>query len=88
MLKSYLPECNPSCNTGNCININVCDCSETQFIGLTCNDYYREKETYVSDLIIKIISYVLTFITVLLIISIYVFRSNQNIKAGKLLKYS
>eukprot|EP00833_Pecoramyces_ruminatium_P009669 jgi/Orpsp1_1/1183701/evm.model.c7180000086344.1 len=44
-LKScYLPTCNPSCNTGKCININVCDCSKSQYIGFYCNEYYRRKE--------------------------------------------
>ncbi|KAG4094051.1 hypothetical protein H8356DRAFT_1401743 [Neocallimastix lanati (nom. inval.)] len=29
----YLPECIPNCNSGVCVNKNVCDCSKTSFKG-------------------------------------------------------
>ncbi|OUM58904.1 hypothetical protein PIROE2DRAFT_15731 [Piromyces sp. E2] len=42
VLKScYVPQCNPSCNTGICKNDNVCDCTKTPFTGLNCNEHYK-----------------------------------------------
>ncbi|ORX42624.1 hypothetical protein BCR36DRAFT_362122 [Piromyces finnis] len=78
----YLPKCNPSCNTGKCININICDCSNSQYVGLYCNEYYKTEKTEILDLVVKIISYSLTFITILLLIGIWVFKKNEKVKAA------
>ncbi|KAL6626029.1 hypothetical protein U3516DRAFT_809530 [Neocallimastix sp. 'constans'] len=29
----YIPKCEPSCNTGECINDNVCNCNKTHYTG-------------------------------------------------------
>ncbi|KAL6625192.1 hypothetical protein LY90DRAFT_33616 [Neocallimastix californiae] len=78
----YLPQCETSCNKGRCVNMNVCDCSSTPYKGLYCNEYYIEEKSTAFMVFLKIISIILTIITIAFIIGIIKNRNDQKIKAA------
>ncbi|ORX52523.1 hypothetical protein BCR36DRAFT_369322 [Piromyces finnis] len=83
VLKScYTPHCDPSCNSGNCINDNVCDCSNTPYTGLHCNEYYKlERNIFMYDLY-QIIAIVLFVITMICLALLLVYKNASIIKGG------
>jgi len=62
--------------------MNVCDCSSTPYKGLYCNEYYIEEKSTAFMVFLKIISIILTIITIAFIIGIIKNRNDQKIKAG------
>ncbi|OUM69449.1 hypothetical protein PIROE2DRAFT_2535, partial [Piromyces sp. E2] len=48
----YFPTCNPGCNSGECININTCNCANTPYTGLYCNEYYIVERNNIIDWIV------------------------------------
>ncbi|ORY45400.1 hypothetical protein LY90DRAFT_671522 [Neocallimastix californiae] len=79
----YIPTCNPKCaNNGKCVNINVCDCDKTKFIGLHCNEYKQMKSIIGMDILIFILSIVLIISSIILMIVISVKKDNKLIKGG------
>ncbi|ORX78155.1 hypothetical protein BCR32DRAFT_51516 [Anaeromyces robustus] len=80
----YKPTCFQNCNTGKCINNDVCDCSNTTFTGKYCNEFrqYKKKK------FIYIIYNTLTIFLILIsILSIYLIHLNKNcdiVKAGSI----
>ncbi|ORX47569.1 hypothetical protein BCR36DRAFT_92865 [Piromyces finnis] len=82
-LKScYKPSCEPSCNTGTCINNNICSCNNTLFTGSYCNEYIKLKRISVIDISIRIISIILIIVTIITIFSTIYLRNNPIIKGG------
>jgi len=62
-LKScYLPECDIGCNGGTCVNINVCNCTNTLYKGLYCNEYNKLNRISLINIIAIIISIILILI--------------------------
>ncbi|ORX57356.1 hypothetical protein BCR32DRAFT_308153, partial [Anaeromyces robustus] len=78
----YLPKCTISCNKGKCANINVCDCSETHFKGLYCNEYYEVKKGKWSNIFLKSLSYILMVITIIFMVGIFMNRNDPKVKAA------
>ncbi|ORY63734.1 hypothetical protein LY90DRAFT_505180 [Neocallimastix californiae] len=78
----YLPKCFQNCNTGKCLNDDLCDCRDTIFTGKYCNEYYHHKK----KLFLYIIYNSLTFLLLALsVVSIYLINVNKKydiIKAG------
>jgi len=62
--------------------MNVCDCSNTKFKGLYCNEYYEAEKIGWFNVLLKIISVILTAITLAFMIGIYRSRNDPKIKAG------
>ncbi|ORX52522.1 hypothetical protein BCR36DRAFT_30734 [Piromyces finnis] len=82
-LKScYKPKCDPSCNSGRCINDNVCDCSSTTYTGLYCNEHYKVARSHAKDILYRIISHILYLISTILIIAVFINRNVSIIKGG------
>jgi len=80
---SYLPKCNPSCNTGICVNDNVCDCGNTNFRGQYCNEYYLlERNDYI-DITLIVILCILSGLSSLLIVGVIIYRNKPIIKQSK-----
>ncbi|OUM63508.1 hypothetical protein PIROE2DRAFT_9925, partial [Piromyces sp. E2] len=79
----YIPSCTPSCNSGNCVDYNLCDCSKTPYTGLYCNEYYKLKRYNVIDIIIRTTTIVLSALIISSIIGVYYNRKNSIIKSGK-----
>ncbi|ORX38754.1 hypothetical protein BCR36DRAFT_313404, partial [Piromyces finnis] len=78
----YLPKCSISCNTGECVNMNTCDCSKTKFRGPYCNEYYKAKKVTWFNITIIIISIILTLITLFCMLGICLNRNAPKIKAA------
>jgi len=80
----YLPKCFQNCNTGKCLNDDLCDCRDTIFTGKYCNEYYHHKK----KLFLYIIYNSLTFLLLALsVVSIYLINVNKKydiIKAGSI----
>jgi hypothetical protein len=84
-LKScFEPKCLPTCiNSGICVSNNVCDCSNTQFKGLYCEEHYKLERNIIIDRILRSISIGLIIISVIIFISLIIFKNNQILKSGK-----
>jgi len=79
----YIPTCNPKCaNNGKCVNINVCNCDKTKFIGLYCNLYKQMESVIGMDIFIFILSIVLIISSIILMIVISIKKDNKLIKGG------
>ncbi|ORX49710.1 hypothetical protein BCR36DRAFT_240425, partial [Piromyces finnis] len=76
----YLPKCNPSCNTGKCVNDNVCDCRGTLFKGQYCNEYYLIKRYKIVDNFLIILLFALSVLSVILIFAVIIYRKKSLIK--------
>ena len=76
-----MPTCSPSCNSGHCVNNNVCDCTGTNYKGLYCNEYYKLERSKYLDITIKIIGVIMTIASISLFIGLYIFRKKPQIKA-------
>ncbi|ORX51868.1 hypothetical protein BCR32DRAFT_273587 [Anaeromyces robustus] len=84
----YLPECDFSCNTGKCVNTNVCNCEESKYTGKYCNEFYKLERKKSLDTIFRVIAMFLLLITIAIIISIYLLRNNiVIISAGIIFQY-
>ncbi|OUM59155.1 hypothetical protein PIROE2DRAFT_15381, partial [Piromyces sp. E2] len=82
----YEPICSPPCvNGGKCIDNNVCDCSELPYKGALCNEYYKLKRITIIDRIVKIIAFILLFISVTFMALIIIYRNCPEIKAVHIL---
>ncbi|ORX47573.1 hypothetical protein BCR36DRAFT_92919 [Piromyces finnis] len=82
-LKScYEPKCELSCGQGRCVNINLCDCTETLYTGKYCNENYKLNRKKYLDNIILSTTVVLFIITIVLIILTIVNRKNPKIMGG------
>ncbi|KAL6612841.1 7 transmembrane sweet-taste receptor of 3 GCPR-domain-containing protein [Neocallimastix sp. 'constans'] len=78
----YIPKCQPSCNTGKCINMNLCDCTGTHYTGKYCDEYKHLKRNNYIDIGLSIIIYFLICITILIIFITIYFKDKPNIKGG------
>jgi hypothetical protein len=78
----HLPFCNPSCNSGECINDNICNCTNPFFTGKHCNEYYQLKKSKLLNIIFMIISLILIMVSIILIGLIILFKLNVIIKAA------
>ncbi|ORY70823.1 hypothetical protein LY90DRAFT_667261 [Neocallimastix californiae] len=78
----YLPECIPNCNSGVCVNKNVCDCSKTSFKGPFCNEYYKLNRYHVIDIIFKIIGCSLIIILIIIMAGLILCRENLVLKSA------
>ena len=77
-----MPSCSPPCNSGVCVNNNVCDCRNTAFTGLYCNEYYKLERIRSIDAIIKLISIMIIGISLIFMAGIYLLRTDPKIKSG------
>jgi len=77
-----MPLCNPMCNTGTCINDNICDCRNTKFKGKLCNERYQLKRLDYIDVPILFICILLIFVKTILIFCVLKYRKEKIIKAG------
>ncbi|ORX46589.1 hypothetical protein BCR36DRAFT_296896, partial [Piromyces finnis] len=78
----YIPRCEPSCNSGICVNDNICNCDNTLKTGKTCNDFYKLKRVKTYDIIIRIISSILIINSIIVIMKIYIYKNDEVIKGG------
>ncbi|ORX42562.1 hypothetical protein BCR36DRAFT_416049, partial [Piromyces finnis] len=78
----YKPTCEPSCNQGKCVNVNLCDCSNTLFTGSNCNEYIKLEENKKFNTLVMILSILLIIITLATIIVTLYYRNNTFIKGG------
>ncbi|KAG4086057.1 hypothetical protein H8356DRAFT_1087458 [Neocallimastix lanati (nom. inval.)] len=78
----YIPHCQPSCNKGICISDNLCDCSNTYLTGKNCNEYLKLERNYTLDMSIKIISFLLVLISMISIVTLYIYKNNYIIKGA------
>jgi len=76
----------PSCNTGKCVNDNICDCSSTGFIGRYCNEYRKLERCRLLDIIFMSTSIIMIFTSIILFILLFQLRNNVIIKGGKIEK--
>jgi len=83
-LKScYLPKCESNCsNRGICVNNDVCNCTNTNFVGKFCNEYIKLERYPFLDTILIIIALVIVLVIIVLIGMTISFRSNSIIKGG------
>ncbi|KAG4088669.1 hypothetical protein H8356DRAFT_1280735 [Neocallimastix lanati (nom. inval.)] len=72
----------PSCNTGKCVNDNICDCSSTGFIGRYCNEYRKLERCRLLDIIFMSTSIIMIFTSIILFILLFQLRDNVIIKGG------
>ncbi|ORX42549.1 hypothetical protein BCR36DRAFT_306636 [Piromyces finnis] len=79
---SYKPVCDPMCNSGICINDNICDCSKTKFRGKLCDERYQLKRNKIMDNLTFLLCLILISIQIILIIFVFKFRNNKVIKSG------
>jgi len=80
---SYFPKCETSCNSGDCINNNVCDCSKTHFTGQYCNEYEKLNRMEKMDIFITMISVLMIIASVIIIYFLLHCKNYPNIKGGK-----
>ncbi|KAG4094049.1 hypothetical protein H8356DRAFT_1401741 [Neocallimastix lanati (nom. inval.)] len=78
----YLPECIPNCNSGVCVNKNVCDCSKTSFKGPFCNEYYKLNRHHIIDIIFKIIGCSLIIILIIIMAGLILCREDLVFKSA------
>lgn len=78
-----MPICSSSCNGGRCTNNNLCDCTNTTYTGLYCDEHYKLERISSFDITIKIISVVLIIIVISIMIGIILLRNNPVIKGGE-----
>jgi len=81
-MQSYLPTCENGCNTGKCVNINLCDCSKTFFTGSYCNEYFKMDRIPVLDYLFRILTLILTVVTIFILIITISLKNNPTIKGG------
>ncbi|ORX81231.1 hypothetical protein BCR32DRAFT_13221 [Anaeromyces robustus] len=78
----YIKKCDPQCVTGQCIGDNICNCTDPRYIGRLCEEPKALERNTIFNYLIFIISYMLIFISILLIIGIIYYREDPNIKGG------
>jgi len=78
----YLPKCNPGCNTGKCINNDICNCTNTLFTGKHCNEHYKMERMNIVDYLIRIISILLFIIVIILTVLTWKYKNFPLIKGG------
>ncbi|ORX60963.1 hypothetical protein BCR36DRAFT_341033 [Piromyces finnis] len=80
----YLPTCFQNCNTGKCINDDLCDCSNTGYTGKYCNEHNK----HIKNKILYVFYNMLIFIFITIsFASMYLMNINKNfdiIKAGSI----
>jgi len=81
-LYSYIPQCSPSCNSGKCVNNNLCDCSSTPFIGRYCNEYKKLTKSKTLIFTARILAVFIAITTILLMGKVYTLKNNPQLKAG------
>ena len=79
---SYLPKCFQNCNTGKCLNDDLCDCNQTNFKGLYCNEYIQLERNSIVDKIIIAIALVIKFIIIVTTGMTIYYRKQPIIKGG------
>ena len=79
---SYEPKCEQSCGQGKCININLCNCTDTLYTGRFCNENYKFERKKILDFIISTITVAFLILTVVLIFLTFTYRKNPKIKGG------
>jgi len=78
----YIPVCDPPCeNEGVCINDNTCECKK-HFTGKICTERFHMEKNTALYIIILIIGYFFSIITLLMIPTIIYFRNHSVIKAA------
>jgi len=60
----------------------LCDCSNTYLTGKNCNEYLKLERNYTLDMSIKIISFLLVLISMISIVTLYIYKNNYIIKGG------
>jgi predicted outer membrane repeat protein len=84
-LKScYEPKCELGCNTGECVNINVCNCQNTKFTGKNCDEYFKLERIKILDLIIQIICVILIITIIIILILTILYKNDPIIKGGSI----
>ncbi|OUM56463.1 hypothetical protein PIROE2DRAFT_18930 [Piromyces sp. E2] len=78
----YIPVCELSCNSGECVSDNFCNCENTGYIGKTCSEREKLKRLKAYDIIIIIISSLLIGLSILLIGRVLFYKTDVVIKVG------
>ena len=79
---SYIADCKFGCNGGECINNDLCDCTETNFQGKYCNEYIKLGRNILIDTLLITILLIIIFAIVILIGMTLSYRNNSIIKGG------
>ncbi|KAL6617356.1 7 transmembrane sweet-taste receptor of 3 GCPR-domain-containing protein [Neocallimastix sp. 'constans'] len=80
ILSCFSPFCEPSCNSGICVNDNICNCTNPIFTGKYCNEYYQLEKKKLLNIIFIILSIILIILSVVLIYLIIAYKNNTEIK--------
>jgi len=82
-LKScYFPKCEFNCNDGNCINNDVCDCTNSTLKGKYCNEYMKLERYSFLDKSTIVIAYIILIILIVIIGMTISYRNTPVIKGG------
>ncbi|ORX77549.1 hypothetical protein BCR32DRAFT_270572, partial [Anaeromyces robustus] len=82
-LKScYKPKCEPACKAGKCVANNVCDCSNSFFVGSRCDQYDKMKRVKLIDESLRKIIMALSCLVVVTIVLTIIYRNAPIIKGG------
>eukprot|EP00833_Pecoramyces_ruminatium_P005772 jgi/Orpsp1_1/1179804/evm.model.c7180000070803.1 len=84
----YKPVCTSSCNSGICVNDDVCDCTNTNYKGKSCDEHYILERYKIVDRIIFISTLILVALIAIIIILIFVYKNDNIIKAALTYKRS
>jgi len=74
-----------SCNTGKCININLCNCNGTLYTGSNCNELFKLERIGILDNSVRVIVSILLLSTLIIIFSTLYYRKEPLIKGGNII---
>ncbi|KAL6604396.1 7 transmembrane sweet-taste receptor of 3 GCPR-domain-containing protein [Neocallimastix sp. 'constans'] len=80
----YSPTCHASCNTGECINDNVCDCTKTPFTGLYCDEHYILHRNKYMDYFHRLLAIILIIMDIICMYYTIKYRNNPVVKGGSI----
>eukprot|EP00833_Pecoramyces_ruminatium_P011915 jgi/Orpsp1_1/1185947/evm.model.c7180000096167.1 len=80
----YIPSCYQSCNTGDCINDDVCDCTSTLYTGKYCNEHYKVEEDIFYNTLLIIGSIILITLSIIFIVGVIIHKTDDVFRAASI----